>query len=111
MKKIFQVTLYFVSSKGERSTKLIIEAADIKQAVLDSVRFYEDRQETESYFEIDDRYWGDYLGCVKAHGWAPDRIDAQGRIVSAEEYREVAGSGYFEWKCDYPGKLEDWFKD
>lgn len=114
MSKIFTVNLYYIThGQGERDFKLIIEADDIEQAVRNAVLFYEGRQATDRLVASDfpdyQPRWGHYLGCIKAHGWAPDRIDEKGQISTASPAMlELAGAGYFEWKCDYPGELEDW---
>lgn len=113
MPRIYEVNLHPVTrGKGEKSHKIIIEAENIEQAVRDGLRFYEGRQLTDRIVaeqfpgEENEPYWGHYLGCMKVWPWAPQAIDETGNLTRG--VLDIAGAGYFEWKADFPGEIDDW---
>lgn len=79
----------------EHQMTIIFVATDKYDAVKAAKRFADDRLKAwaETFSSI---------GCIKVYSFHPSRIEDDG------SYAPPTGCWFFEWKCDFPGRFEDW---
>ena len=84
----------------ERDLDAVYRSTNDRQAVLDAIRFGEGRLKA-----LPDMFCK--LLCVKVYRFDPQPITAGGGCPS-----KLGSLGpFFEWKCDWPGTLEEYIKE
>ncbi len=98
-----------VGATYARKHDIIIEAANVKVAAEDGLRFMRNRQDGEEKMAklMDDTptyesYWGE-LAAMNVRPWSPKVVREDGNLGEAPGFCIY---GFFEWKCDFPSTVE-----
>jgi hypothetical protein len=82
---------FIVAPREEKALLIQFEAKSPKDAVKDAARFGHNRA----------REFGWKLCCIKVGRFEPQPIDPEGYFRQASQF------GFFEWKYDWPGTLDE----
>jgi hypothetical protein len=92
MKTYWADVAFIVEPRRERASFIHFTAKNHKAAVESAIRFAKDREKVFKDWTF---------CCLKVGLFVPGPIDPEGRLQPA------AGGGFFEWKYDWPGTIEE----
>lgn len=92
MKSYWADIAFIVEPGRERALFIHFQAKSHKEAVEDAIRFAKNRER---------EFQGWVFSCLKVGRFQPTQIDAEGY------YSSPNGFGFFEWKYDWPGTIDE----